>query len=69
MLNYAKLAFIIYSTGWLSSDPKFVGFTYRFEGVRSFYSLIQGTDRPNRFKVSKIRLVRPVYMLSFFCNF
>ncbi len=26
MLNSVKLVFIIYITGWLSSDPRFVGF-------------------------------------------
>ena len=66
MPNYAKLALIIYSTGWLSSDPKFVGLRTGFEGGRSFYSLIHGTEGPNRFMVSKIRLVKSVYMLFFF---
>jgi hypothetical protein len=68
MLNSVKLAFIIYSTGWLSSVPSLSVLRTGFEGVRRFYSLIQGTEGLNRLTLSEIRLVRSEYILSF-CNF
>ena len=39
MLNSVKLVFIIYITGWLSSDPRFVGFIPDFRELgASMYS-------------------------------
>jgi hypothetical protein len=62
VLNSVQLVCIIYNTGWRSSDLRFYT---GFEGVRRFYTLIQGTEGPNRSKFGKIRFVRSVYILNF----